>query len=339
MPLQNFLKNVSSSSVKIGLDIGNFSVKIAQIKTPRFSKDKFLSFAVVPISGDRTDAKVIEAIKQAYKNLSADSRQINLSLCGPNIIVRYIILPQMNQKDLAKALSFELEKYVPHKKDSVISESHILANLPNNKSIVLLVVAEKDAIQQKVNLVKEAGLLPCSVNIDSLALSEAFKASLPGAKKTVALLDIGYRLSKLVVLEKDMPYFSRDIATGEFNIIQMISKGMDIDFDTAKQLEYDPQDKGPEITKIIKAELNSLIDEISLSFEYCERNLEIKVDSLFLTGGGARIKFLLESMERIPNLRVGFLNPTASFKVSSSLGAERLKEYSHLLGIAIGLAL
>lgn len=329
----------SASSGRLGLDIGNFNVKMTQLKPVRFSKDRQLSFAVVPIKGDRTNLNIIDAIKEAYQNIGSDSREVNLSVCGPNVIVRYIILPKMDQSDLNKALTFELEKYVPHKKDSVTSEFHTLATLPNNKSLVLLVAADKGVITQRTNLIKEAGLVPVSVNIDALALSEVFKVCQVPSKKTVALLDMGYRLSKLVVLEKSTPYFSRDISTGEFNIIQMISKGMDLDFDTAKSLEHDPQDKAAEISKIIKAELNSLIDEISLSLEYCERNLEIKVDTLYLTGGGTGIKFLLESLERIPNLKVEFLEPAQSFKVSSSINGERLKEVAHLLAVSIGLAL
>jgi len=336
------LKNIipgSGGSAKIGLDIGNFSIKMAQLQTRAFTKGKVLVFSSCLIEGDKTPDKVIEAIKEAHKQLGTNSKQVNLSISGPNVITRYVIIPKMDQSDIARALEFELEKYLPYKRDAVNSEFHVLSTLPNNKNLVLLVAAERGFINERMSLVREAGLVPSSVNIDFLALSEIFKTVLPDVKRTVALLDVGYRLSKLVILEKGVPYFSRDLETGEYNIIQMISKGMGLDFDAAKLLEIDPKDKAVEVGKIIKTEFNSLIDELSLSFEYCERNLDKRIDTLYLTGGGCRMNLLLESFEKIPNLRVNFFDPTLGSKATSSLSAGKMKEYAHFLAVSIGLAL
>ena len=336
----NFLKGVfSPSRTYIGLDIGNFNIKIAQVKKRRFSKERVLSFAIVPIGGDKSKDRIIEAIKEACKNLGLDSKKVNLSIAGPCIMMRYIIIPSMSEKELSQSLEVELEKYIPYKGEDVVVDHRILTKLSDNQILVLLVAAERKLINERVNLIKDAGLEPQLINVDALALIEAFRVILPRPKGVVAILDIGYQLSKLVVMEDDIPYFSRDIETGEYDIIQMISEKMNIDFDLAKEWGYHPKDKLKEITEIVKPGIDNLLDELFLSFEYCERNLEKKVEQLYLSGGGSKVKVLLESIEKNPNLKIDFWESTQGFKISPSITNEELKEYSPLLAVAIGLAL
>jgi len=342
MQLGNFLKGISfpQPAVATGLDIGNFSVKLVQIKKINFGKEKSLSFAVVPIKGDGSPERIIEAIKQAYKDLAIDSKKVNISVSGPNIIMRYIILPSMREVELTKSLEFELEKYIPFKREDAIIDYRILAHLPNNQMIVLLVAVERRFISERVKLIKDAGLEPQTINVDAFALIEAFLGVLPKPKSVTALLDIGYRLSKLVVLGYDIPYFSRDIEIGEYDIFQMISQKMNLDFNLAKELSYRPaEDKVKEVAEAVKPTLDSLLSELSLSFEYCERDLGKKVDQLYLSGGGSRIKLLSESLGNIRDLKIHIWNPTLGFRISSPLNPEGLREYSHLLAVAVGLAL
>ena len=340
MPLENFLKNVFlSPPAPLGLDIGNFSVKLAQIKRSRFSKDGLLSFAVAPIKGNKSPDDVIEAIKQAHKDLSTDSKNVNTSICGPNIITRYIILPSMRRGDLYKSLEFELERYIPYKREDTVIDCRILAKLPNNKMIVLLVGVERRLIQERVSLVRSAGLELQSINVDTLALSETFRALFSHLKGVIALLDIGYKITKLVVMQGGIPYFSREIETGEHNIIQIVSEKMGLDLDKARYSVYNPTDKSDEIAKIIKSELHSLLlDDLLLSLEYCERDLEKKVELMYLTGGGSRNKILLESLGKIPDLKISPLDPLQNFKISSSKTEKELEESAPLLAVAIGLA-
>ena len=342
MQSENFLKDhFSPSRTSIGLDIGNFSVKIAQIKKRHFFKERFLSFAVVPIQGERSRDKVVETIRKAYGNVRAESRKVNISICGPNIIMRYITLPIMKKKDLFQSLEFELERYIPYKKEEVVVDSHILANLPNGKMVVLIVAAEHRIIEERISLIKDSGLEPQLINVDALALTEAFKITFPFYKGVVALLDIGYRTSKFVVMENTIPYFSRDIEIGLFEIIQAISAKTGVEFDPNKESSSDSnkEETVKELREAIRPVLDSLLNELFLCLEYCERNLGKRVEQLYLSGGGSTNKALIESLKEIPDLKIDFWEPTRGFKVTSPPTTEEVRKYSSLLGVAIGLAL
>ncbi|MFZ2356760.1 MAG: hypothetical protein WAW67_02930, partial [Candidatus Omnitrophota bacterium] len=100
MQLPNFFQSFISN-VLIGVDIGNFSVKVVQIKQKRFPKEQLLSFGIREIKPEKSDGAITQAIKEACGNAKIESNKVNLSVCGPEIIVRYITLPQLEPDELA----------------------------------------------------------------------------------------------------------------------------------------------------------------------------------------------------------------------------------------------
>jgi type IV pilus assembly protein PilM len=340
MQLSNFLKSVMPTT-SIGVDIGSYSVKVAQIKEKRLSDKRSLSFGIKEIKPQKSHEGIVQAIKTVCDEIKIDSNKANLSIYGPDIIMRYITLPALETFDLSHCLEFELERYIPGKqKSNMVIDYKILYRLPNHQMVVLLIALERRVIEERISLIKEAGLLPNSLNVDCLALMEAFKA-LPTPNKdkdVVAILDIGYLVSKLVVFQDDTPYFSRDIASsGVYNFLQLMSENMGIELAHAKELLFNPQDKTKEIFEAIKANLNSLIDELRLSFEYCSRNLQKRVNRLFFSGGGSKIKMLNETLTTSLNLKASVLDVTAAF-TTPSLSQDKLRELSHLIPVAVGLA-
>lgn len=327
-------------SCRSGLDIGNYSVKFVSIKRAPLRKKSLLYFSTVALAKNSSSRNIRDAIVQASQGMPPESKKVNLSISGPNIIVRYILLPEMKESDLGKALEFELEKYIPYKKEEAIINYYILTRLPNNQMVVLFVAAERKMVQEWVDLVKGAGLEPQLITIDALALCEIFKALVLKYKGVAVILDIGYRLTKLVVLENNIPFFSRDIEMGEYDIIQMIADRRNIPYVTAKEWACGTDEhKVKESGEAAKTELHNLLNEISLSFEYCERNLEKKVQQLFLCGGGSRIKIISGFLESLPDVKISFLDLTQVFSIVQAGSSQEAHDSAPFLCVGAGLAL
>ncbi|MFH1457857.1 MAG: type IV pilus assembly protein PilM [Candidatus Omnitrophota bacterium] len=339
MRVSSFFQSVIPKAF-IGVDIGTYSVKVAQIKKKRFSDKKFLSLGIKDIKQPLTHESIVTAIKAACKEIKMDSNKVNISVYGTEIIMRYITLPVLETSDLSRCLEFELERYIPGKQKShMVIDFKILYRLPNNQMAVLLIALEKQVMQERLALINDAGLVPVSVGVDSLVLMEACKPLVvPGKKQDVtAVLDVGYSVSKLVVFQGDTPYFSRDINTsGVYNFLQMVSENMGLNPEQAQDALFNPADKMQQLYESIKLNLDSLTDELRLSFEYCGRNLQKKVNQLYLTGGGSKIKVLNENLAAGLNLSTVLLDVTQGFSISCGLAQQNI---SPLITVAVGLAM
>lgn len=344
-----------TSNISVGVDIGNFNVKVAQIKQKRLSKERYLSFGIREIKKEKSHEAIVSAIKEAVSDAKIESNKVNLSVYGPEIMMRYITLPRLELNDLSKCLKFELERYVPGKeKEAMAIDYKILYRLPNNQMVVFIVALERKIIEERIAIVKDAGLLASSINVDSLALMNAYNVAQLYSKdrEVIAILDIGHTVTKLVVFQGDTLYFSRDINSGIHALIQLACERTGVDFNTVNELgtnfadklennglaSHSQSHKSEALYKAIKTNLDGLVDELRLSFEYCWRHLQKKVSQLYLSGGGSKLKMIEEVLSTNLSLKTSSLDVTQGFKLVHSATREDLKEYSPLLAVAIGLA-
>jgi len=330
-----FTKLFQSAEDTIGLDIGHFSVKAARVN--RSANKMMLSFGLSVID-QAGSLGVVNAIKDACSHLSVNTTSVNISVSGPKVIMRYLVLPAMQPRDLTKSLELEIEKYVPYKKEEVLLDYRVVNRLSNNQCVILLIAVERKFVDEKIKLVSDAGFKAGSINVDALSLREVFVAIMPAYKKPVAVLDVGYRLIKLLIMENNLPIFSRDIEVGEYEIAQIISKKLGVDFEQAKIWGGDPETRASDKAILIKKEVNNILSELFLSFEYCERNLGKKIEQLYVAGGGSKLWVLMESLGRFPYLKSEVLDLTQRFKVDAAQD-DTFKNYAYLLPIAVSLAL
>lgn len=337
MPLDNLLSFATGISA-FGLDIGNCNVKAVQLAKKPFSKQYNFTFGIARIAGED---KINEAIMDAYKEARIAVKDANIAISAPNIIIRYITMPYMEKSSLSRALEFEQDKYIPSKKEEMLIQHSVLGKIPNNQMMILLAAIPRSTIEKYLDIIKATGLTAKSITVDSLALIDSFKEQKQYGKTNdfLAVLDIGFRSSKLIIFKKETPYFSRDIACGGDNFNKSISQKFGIETNQAEKLRHNPpQDKTNDIIDAIKPQLNILFEELRLSFEYCERCLQEKVTRLFLVGGDSKVAPMDNLLSDRLGIKVSHWDPCESLGISPPL-EEKLKESGHLLGVAIGLAL
>lgn len=329
------------SKVSIGIDIGNFSVKVAQIKQRRFPNELLLSFGIKEIKPEKSHDAIVQAIKEACSDAKIESNKVNLSIYGSGIIVRYISLPQLETDDLAHCMEFELERHIPgDRKNNMIIDYKILYRLPTGQMTVILIAAEQRKIEERISFVRDVGLIPTVINIDALALMDAFKATQLHSKDKgiTAILDIGHSVSKLTVFQDNVPYFSRDIDKGVYDLVRIATDRMNVDYSLVNELVSNDPEKSKALYDAIKVKLNDLVDELRLSFEYCWRHLQKKVEHLYLSGGGSKLKIIKDVLATNLSLKTDILDVTENFRLPSHIKREDLKDCGSLLTVAIGLA-
>ncbi len=291
----------------VGLDIGSSEVRMLELEKKE-GEFYVLNWGISKIEGDVSKA-IREAIYPVKSPPGRGARlkgeqfnRVNISLSGPNVIVRYIDLPKMTKEELSKSLQFEAEKYLPFKAEEIFFDWQVLEQ-STEKMKILLCAAKKDFAEKKIKIAEEAGLKVQLIDIDTLCLVNSFCFNNPSESKTLCLLNIGTEITNLSIVREGMSYLARDIES------------------TTPVLER-------------------LLNEIGRCFDFYESQYGEEVKKIYLSGGAADLdskKFLKQKL----NIEVDFWNPLKSIQpvLERTKGFEELEKRKSEFTIAVGLAI
>jgi Tfp pilus assembly PilM family ATPase len=93
----------------VGLDIGSYSIKVVSLKQEN-ENNILTGYNVKQIPPETKSSDLEKLVKETLEEVDLHPGDVNLSVSGPNVIVRFIDLPKMNKEQLGSALAFEAEK-------------------------------------------------------------------------------------------------------------------------------------------------------------------------------------------------------------------------------------
>ncbi|MFC1658587.1 pilus assembly protein PilM [Candidatus Omnitrophota bacterium] len=302
---------------KIGLDWGFSSLKVVVIEPKN-------SIYVLK------DARIIELpskdlqLGSLIKDLDL-SGGVNLGICGPNVVVRYISMAKMSEEEFRKSLRYEAASHLPFPVEESNLDGVILKDLPDNQMLAMLAAAKSHFIKQRLKLFQDAGIKVNILDIDSLALINAFNYNQPkfreqakhdesegGSSGAVALVNIGASVTNINILEEGIPHFTRDINVAGKHLTQ---------------------EAAPE------AGIANFVTEIRKSFDYYEAASSAIINKLFLSGGGSLISNLAGNLENFLGVKIEQWSAFSNFEFTPQLNKEDIQKNSAQFAVAVGLAL
>lgn len=329
---------MAKEKIAAGIDIGTSAVKYVKLKIGS-EKTELSGFGVEPIK-----IELSEVIKKAFHSQGLDV--VNFSVSGPSTLLRYVAFPKMSKEELSKALKFEAQKHIPFSVNEVFLDAAIVKDdLPDNKMLILIAAVKKDWLNQRLKIIKDSGLKAKLVDMDSLALINAFNFSFPktataARPKSIALVNIGAAFTNLNILEDSVPLLSRDINIAGNNFTQKISDIFGIDFKTAENLKLNPEkDKIEKMTGAVETVLSNLATELRISFDYYESQHASSVAKIFLSGGGSSFMGIKDSLANLLGIEVEYWDSFSRISIPAGIEPEKLKNLSSCLAVATGLAL
>ena len=321
----------------IGLDIGTQSIKCVKLKI-NGTDTELVAFDLEESLFDPT-----ETLKKIKHEQDADL--VNISFCGSATVIRYINFLKMNKSELKQALKFEAQKHIPFSLNEVNLDAEILKdNLPENKMLVLIAAVKKELIQQRLKILENADLRPNVIDIDSLALANAFNFNYPKTdvpeNKSACLLNIGASISNVNIINNGIPVLSRDIHSGGANFTKKLMDIFNIDFKEAEKLKINPDaDNANKVKAAVENVLTNLAAEIRTSFDYYESQNTSNVVKIFLGGGAGKIPGLKEMLAGCLGIPVELWDPFKEIKISDKLDSQKLNQAAGQFNVAVGLAL
>ncbi len=323
--------------ISIGLDIGTQSIKCVKLKINNGAIE------LVAFDLEESQLDPVEALKKIKHAQSADL--VNISFCGSATVIRYVNFLRMSKPELRQALKFEAQKHIPFSLDEVNLDAEILIDgLPENKMLVLIAALKKEFVQQRLKSLEAAGLRPNIIDIDSLALVNAFNFNYPKVEvpegKSICLLNIGSTISNISIIDNGVPRLSRDIHSGGANFTKKLMDIFGIDFKAAEELKLNPDpEKADKVKAGVESVLTGLASEIRTSFDYYDSQNTSNVARIFLSGGASKLSGLKEMLAGFLGIEVESWDPFKQIKISDSIDEAKLNQFSSQFNVAVGLAL
>ena len=344
----------------VGLDIGSSSVKAIELAV----KGKGREFELTHLGVARlpsesivqgaflNSAAIVDTVREAIENGKIRSKNVSAAVSGHSVIVKKVSLPAMTRDELDEQIRWEAEQYIPFDVNEVNLDFQILdaANEGDGggQMEVLLVAAKKDLIDDYVQVITEAGLVPTVIDVAAFAVENAFEANYDVTPdEIVALVNIGAQVVNINILSRGYPAFTRDITTAGNQYTEEIQKTLSVGFDEAERIKLggrksdDSQDVVPqEVEHAMQSVTETVIGEISRSLDFFSATTaDSRISRVVLSGGGANVAGFEKAFHDRTGLPVEIMNPFSRMVPSSKFEPEFLEEMAPALGVGVGLAL
>jgi type IV pilus assembly protein PilM len=337
----------------IGLDIGSSSVKAVQLRRKgsgwalqAFGKQPLVAQTIV--DGTIMDqTAVADAIRQLWSRLRFKQKDVAIAIAGHSVIIKKIAVPQMTPEALAMNIRQEAEHHIPFGRDDVEIDYHVTnPSTPSGQTEMLLVAAKKEVVNDYIQVVRDAGLIPQVVDVAAFASQNGFEANYPlDPRETVVLINIGAAISNINIVRSGVSLFTRDVTIGGNAYTEEIQKQLGIAADEAEaykvggnQIEDGvvPQ----EVIRVMEGVSEVMAGEFQRSLDFfLATTADANVTRIVLAGGSAKISSLHRAIERRSRLPLEVADAWRRVEIDATLDRAYLSAHSPEALIGVGLAM
>jgi type IV pilus assembly protein PilM len=340
----------------IGLDIGTSGVRAAELSFGKggVTLERFGQIAVpegAVRDGEVMDtAAVASAIKQLWSHTRFSHKNVVMGVANQRVIVRQVDLPWMPIAELKDTLAYQVQDFLPMPVDQTLLDFHPLEEVTGTGGARLqrglLVAAARDMVLSNVRAVEQAGLRPIMVDLTSFAVLRAVANVGVVDNEIEALVDIGARVTNIVVHSGGVPYFVRILLMGGQDVTDAIASSLGVTHEQAEALKHElgggsNSDQSAAAGRVADVTAATLVDEIRGSLDYYGSSTPHgPVQRVVLTGGGSRLRGLVDRMAASTRVPVVVGDPLGSLHLGrTGLSDDQVRHVQHLAAVPVGLAL
>jgi type IV pilus assembly protein PilM len=330
----------------IGLDLGTDAVKAVVLKKMR-GQWTLVAAAEAPIPDEGTGDPDLaaDAIKEVFATLKSRRGRVAAALTGQAAIVKRLSLPAMSDAELAEAIPWEAEQYIPFDLADVQIDYQVLGPREQGSTTdVLLVAAKRERIEERADVIVRAGRAPAVLDLEAFALANAYEANHPDRREPLTVLVHAGRASTVVcVLQDGALAFTRDIALGGQSHTEALVRDLGVDAVTAERLKFPTRPLLPGVTAdqvrgMLREVTTQIVAEIGKSIDFFRSTAAAaRVNRVVLSGGACGAEGLSDL------LSAAFDAPVEIFDPFRAIARRRKHDVAADLGpayaVAVGLAL
>jgi type IV pilus assembly protein PilM len=337
----------------LAIDLGSRSTKAVQMER-RNGKLALVSYAFADApSADRAPSvdMLTEHLKEVYRLLgNGRAKQVTLAVGVGDTLFRQTDVPQMPVADVRLMLKHNSKTYLQQDLPDYVYDCCFVATRVVAKSgeapkasgpqkqRVFIGGAKRKTIEDLNAAIKGAGLVPDQVVPGIIGPVNAFELAEPEvfAKDSIALVDVGFRNTTIMILDGGELALNRVVALGGDRMTTGLAETLSIQYTEAEQIKLGMAD---EVLPHLEPVLHPLGRELRASIDFFEHQNDKTVTQVFFSGGSARSDHIIQILQTELMVPCKSWNPVTPLQVA--LRPELVGEVEHVapqLTVAIGAA-
>ncbi len=340
----------------IGLDIGTSVVRAVELSYGRSGITLERFGQVVLPEGVIQDGEVVDPVpvvrclRQLWSATGFSHKKVVLGVANQRVIVRQLELPWLPQNELRASLPFQVQDFLPMPAEQAVLDFFPLEELTDSAGVRtlkgLLVAAARDTVLANVQAAERSGLTVSAVDLTSFAVLRALGKQTAATVETEALVDIGARVTNVVVHSAGLPRFVRILLMGGQDVTDAVSEQLGLPVDQAEAVKQQigragTADDIAAVSRAVAGTAQDFVDEIRGSLDYYAASTPgIPVERIVVSGGGSRLEGLVERLAAATRLPVVTGDPMANLRIGrTGLDETQLDFVKPLAAVPVGLAL
>lgn len=336
--------------MSVGLDIGSKSIKVVELardgKGFSLRSAGAVGYNGVAVDTNLTDEKTIAdlagTIKKLFKDAKINSRDVSIALPETQVFTRVMQFPLLNDTEIASAVKWEAEEYIPIPIKDAIIEHQIIDRLETANPpqvLVLLVAVLRTLVENYVQICSSAGLNVVGVETELISMTR----SLAPEQEAALIVDFGARSTDIAITRKGQIYFSRSIPTAGEAFTRAVAQSLGVTIQQAEEYkrtyglnENQLEGKvGRSLAPIFKV----VAGEIKKAIHFYQLNIKGETPtSVIISGGSAGLPGAAPMLTNLLGMEVTIGSPFSKVKVDPE-AARGLANYAPLYSVACGLAM
>jgi type IV pilus assembly protein PilM len=289
-------------------------------------------------------------LKSVAEALGNSTKFIIVAVALEDAMVRQIELPQIPIDEMRQILRVNHKNYLQQDLPNHVFDCYIIppralgADKPAAgggapKLKVLAAAAKQQLISDFMQATQLAGLMPECMVPGLIGPMNTFEQALPDvyAKETVALVDIGFKHTSVVVLDRGELALTRVVNIGGDKLTAGLAEAMSISYAEAEGIKVG---MAPEVENALQMQVIPLGREIRASLDFFEHQQDRPVTQVYMSGATARSEMILQMLHSELLLECKTWNPTGFLQLA--LPGQQAVEVDHIgsqLTVVIGAAL
>ena len=247
---------------------------------------------------------------------------MSVGIGGPDVIVKQISLPLLDDSEVGPALRFEARKHLPFDPQGMVIDFQILGRFATERKLdVLLAAVSQQHVERHLEPLRLLGMETDILDATPLALTNALLKGQDSDGGAHVLLDIGNAASHLTLYQRGEPFFSRRLDFGGRNMTRAIAEGTRVPPEEAEEwkLAVGSDEPGlrvdwdsPEMRALLDGLRRDLVDELRRSFAFYRTQGRLPDPLRLWIGGAARLPGLAARLGELLGSPVLLFNPLES---------------------------